>query len=511
MREFIRNVGSNYVVYGLQLLISIIAIPVYLAAYGDQLYGVYLLSLGLAQSLLFLEFGSGKAMLRYTAVFLTDKNELNYGRALRTCSLITFVSALLVGLIFAILLLLRNQFFEIPAELDRESFWLFTGAGVYSILLIVAQIPASLIKGAGLFYHRNILVLFQLAVRIALVVILFVWGMSIIWLLVGELLILILTLIFDYLILAKKATELLRIDLLSNPVAEPYLDRSVYGYAKDTFKLSVVGFFSQNVDKLIIGFFLSVDMVTVYTIITKPYQVIKTLLSKVYVVLQPTYVRLYSKGERESLVEFTASSGGVLSWLMFPFLAVSMLLFPWIVEQWLGTDAYAPYIIYGQILLAATGCRTLTTMLYQAIYVTGGADRLFRLEVLLVGINFSVSVLLVHFVGVGGVLIGTAVQLLLIIVLILPVATSFLRLKEYDVAIASIRKNFFWLSFVYFITISLVLVIPHTVDVGSQFSYYLIIGITVFIVSLAFAVYHRDSLNEIFNKTRDSVVGVIEK
>ncbi len=429
MKKFLKDVVSNYVVYGAQILLSLIAIPVYIGVYGDELYGVYLLSIGLAQSLLFLEFGSGKALLRYVSTYLETKEEGMYGAALRTCVTITVFSSLFVLLLFVLVAYLQELLFDIPEVHSPVSFVLFIGSGVYSMLLIVRQLPLAILRGASVFYQRNAFMVIQVVFRAVLVYLVFQYEIGILCLLIGEIVFILVDVLLDFITLKKYTNGLLRGDLLFATESKRN-SRSVFTYAKETFLLSAVGFFSQNSDRLIIGLFLPVEFVTIYTVITKPYQVLKSLLSRVYVVLQPHFVKLYSRNKQKELVGFVARSGELFAYLLLPFLLLGIIVFPSFITYWIGSESYQDYYIYGQLLLGVSGCRVLTTMVYQSIYVNGGTKSLFRIELLTVVVNLLVSIIAVQFIGVGGVIVGTCLQLLLVLPLLLPQGMKFFNLTS---------------------------------------------------------------------------------
>ena len=426
-QNFLKDSVSNYFVYGVQLLLGIVAIPVYIQAFGDSLYGVYLLSLGLAASFLFLEFGSGKSILRYTAEYLADGEEDKYGLALKTCTLITAVTSLATAGIFVGFAFLRHKLFNIPPEYDTEAFWLFIGTAIYAFLLLISQLSQSMLKGAGIFYLRNKFVLAELALRGLTIFAVWWWNLSIYFLLGAELVIVTTAMLFDIVVLVQRVPQILRTDLLFARRQQPILQGEVFQYAKETFFLSVIGFFSQNSDRLIIGFFLDVRFITVYTVITKPYAILKSLLGKFYVIFSPYYIRIMKQGGKDALREFLVKFSAVSNLIIGLCIGAGVILLPTLVRWWLSTDAYDPYIIYGQLLLLVYMIRTLAAMFTGALYMTGETKRLIVVEVVSVILNLTVSLLLVNLIGVGGVLIGTFVQLLFSVPYILHISGNWLE------------------------------------------------------------------------------------
>ena len=411
-KSFVKDSLSNYVVFALQMAIGVVAIPVYLSVYGETLYGVYLLSIGLASSLLFLEFGSGRAMLRYTAEYLNDGDRDKYAHALQTCLLITGVTSVAVTAVFVALAYAQDYAFNIDAGFREEAYYLFLGTGVYAFLLVAAQLPQSMLKGAGIFFLRNQLVVVELLMRAAVLALVWYYGLSIYWLLASEIALITTALAFDFVTLRRHARTVLDARLLGVRTGRPYLGGEVFTYAKETFLLSLVGFFVQHTDKIVIGVFLDVRFVAVYAVIYKPYTVIKSVANKTFVVLQPYYVRIRQRQGVERLREFVNRMSTLINAAFTVGLAAAALALPTVVYYWLGTREYDPYIVYGQLLVLAYALKTTTAIPNGLLYIVGETRRLFRLELAATGLNFALSIALVQVVGVGGVLLGTFVALL---------------------------------------------------------------------------------------------------
>jgi|GEM_PF-2843279 len=416
--------------------------------------------MGLASSLLLFEFGSGRALVRYVAEFRVDGEEEKYGLALKTCWLITTATSLLVGAIFIGVAFARDVIFNIPPELMDEAFWLLIGAGGYSFLLLIAQISQSMLKGSGIFLKRNLLAVWQLIFQAVLIALVWLFGLSIHGLMIGMTLILLLSVLLDLRVLLRDAADLLRFDLAVTVPSRSVVGGEVWEYAKGTFNLSIVGFFSQNVDQLVIAFFLDVRFVTIYAIITKPYNVLKSLLSKGYIILHPHYVRIDASHGRGVLGLFVKKGGRLISLIMALLISPAIILLPTLIEFWVRTPKYNEFVIYGQILLGAIVVKSLTTMTNQSLYLIGETKALFRIESVVVAINFLVSLLLVNFIGIGGVIIGTCLQVLLSVPLLMNLSKAKLSVPSVKTDINGYRY-FAWACLYLFTIIFLSVVLEN--------------------------------------------------
>lgn len=419
LRQFIKDAGSNYIIYGLQLLLGIITIPIYLKVYGETLYGVYLLSFGLASTLTFLQFGSGESILRFVAEFLSDKDEKKYGLALRTSGIITVFSSVLVFAVFFITAKFQNYIFNIPAEYDTISSLLFIGSGFYGVVFFISRLPNSMLRGASIFYKRNRLVVLELFFRGVITACVYFFRIPIYSVLVGEILLLLIAMLFDLFILRQNANQVLRFDLLKRDNSVVFYEGEPWLYAKQTFWLALVSFFSQSVDRLIIGLFLDVKLVAVYSIVTKPFNVIKSLLQKVFVIFDPQYIKVLKEQGKQDLLNFLIKSTMTIVIVVIFLVAALIVVLPDLYKIWLRTDKYLEYIIYSNMLLAVLCIRSFSSLFYRALYIIGLTKELIKLNIILVSINLIVGLVVTCFYGFIGVILGTCLQLFLAVFFIL--------------------------------------------------------------------------------------------
>ena len=283
----IKDTLSNYGITGLQVAMEFIAIPLYIGLYGQTLYGVYLLSLGLASTLVVLEFGSSKAVMRYAAEYMVDGESGPYSVALRICLMLTGVAVLLVSGALISIAFLQGYIFNIDPAYATEAFWLFAGAAVYSSVAVTTQISKAMLSGAGIFHERNKFTVFEYGVQATTMFAIWYAGLSIYWLIGFKIVLGILSGTFDYLVLNRRAPKLLTLTGDTWPNRRAVFESPVFNYAKDTFSISIIGYFAHNMDRILISIFLPVSFVTVYEVLTKPYVAVKTVWQKLTFVPNP--------------------------------------------------------------------------------------------------------------------------------------------------------------------------------------------------------------------------------
>lgn len=445
----IKDSVSNSGLYVLQLMIGIFTVPVFLSTFGEDLYGVYLLSLGLASSLLFLEFGSGRALIRYTAEYLVDKDLSKYQEAIYVCFLLTSFSCVLLPMIFGVVSFFRHSLFHIPESLSYDAKMLFAGSGVYAMAVVVSQFSSGILVGAGIFYRRNLIAFIQVFLKVVIIVAVYYRFIGMFAVLVSETLLVILTILVDLIFIISHRELVSAISFKHRITKGANILRSpAFKYAIQTFYISTIGFFSSNVDKIILAMLLDIKFVTIYTIITKPYIVCKSFLSRIYVIFQHKYVQLLSVNGKSKLLDFIGDLSKISSRIIFFFSCMGIILLPYLFQLWVG-DSYNSYVIYAQMLIFGLSVRSASTVFYQGIYAVGETKPLVRIELVLVSINFISSLLLTLVIGMPGVIIGSVIQILLAVPFILRIAKQYFKDLNDTASIISEQYKIYYISFVF--------------------------------------------------------------
>ena len=84
LKQFTLDSISSYFNILMKIIIYFISIPIYLNVYGSDLYGIFLLSFGLAMSFIFFDFGISSSLIRYCSAYKRSRDigvfstELNF-------------------------------------------------------------------------------------------------------------------------------------------------------------------------------------------------------------------------------------------------------------------------------------------------------------------------------------------------------------------------------------------------------------------------------------------------
>ena len=402
------DLASTYVFYGLTLVVGIVSIPIFYQTYGKAVYGAYLLSFGLATSLTFLDLGAGRSMLRYTAEYVVDRDVPKFTSRYATSLLFAIGSAGIAMLIFAGLAFFGDLVFNLESVAPRVARDLFLLAAVRACVYFLADVSVNVTNSLGLFKIRSFYQGLWLSSRVGLVALIYFYAVDIRVVAILEIGIALGSWGIDVLLLKRQQVAWPPVQEIFN--TRGLTDSEQYTYGKSLVKIGLLNYFSQNADKLIISSFLGVSYVAIYEVIRKPYSVLKSLLAKVYVVFNPIFVKVDAEFDRKTLLQSTNLATRFLTATTVAIITSCVVAMPVILDFWVDEPEIQSYTIYAQLFLATLLTRALHSPLYRAMISTGATRPIFRMELVLVLLNVVVSIGLIQALGLGSVILGTALQ-----------------------------------------------------------------------------------------------------
>lgn len=430
-KKFSVDTLSNYLFLILRLSIGFFTIPVMLGVYGENLYGVYLLSFGLVGMVSFLDFGSKISLSRFTAEYVEDRNIEKYSSAFRYSFSMHCYGTSIALLILLSLAFLFPYVFNVPPALHDKALVLFLLAVVYAFAVFMQKIPESILEGLHIFHLRNKYRIILIVFDLLMILLVYIFQIDIIYYALINILSLLIGILIDIWLLRRVG----QFPKVSFSFVNPReIRNSVYfKYNRNIFISGLTGVFSQQLDKVVLGFFLDVKYLAIYTVIAKPYLTFKTFYSQIYKVIQPILsqesVSTITDGVRMRTISFTR----IIIFLFVPFILLSTRYLPEFIEVWLQTDKYVEYTVWGQILLLSILFKIMSSTIYRAMLYTERTDYVPFIEVSTVAVNIFVSIVLTSKIGIGGVIIGTISQFLLVAVLVGLKKINLLNLNYTDI------------------------------------------------------------------------------
>ncbi|MFZ1632420.1 MAG: polysaccharide biosynthesis C-terminal domain-containing protein, partial [Chitinophagales bacterium] len=211
------------------------------------------------------------------------------------------------------------------------------------------------------------------------------------------------------------------------------------GYSMQVFLLSLISFMAVQADRFIIASVLDVASVTIYTIITKPYFVLRGVTSISFPVIQPMLTRLNLEKDKTAYFNFTGKVIRTAFLFMLSITLLTAIFYNQVLTLWLGTDIYNIYIKWGILSLAGLCISMLYTPFYRTLLHSNYIRIIVKFSLISVLINVILSITLSKLLGFQGVIIGTLVQIICEFIFSY---TLFYKKFEYPVKFTKINKGF---------------------------------------------------------------------
>lgn len=409
-KKVLKDTYSNYAILVVKLFLAFFTTPIYLAVYGKAIYGLFVLSTSLATSLTFLDFGAGKSLIKYTAEYLYDKDKLKYQSSVNTAIALNIVSMMAVLTICTIILLKVDTFFRIDAKDVAEARILFLIAIFSTLFVFLDFIPANILQGAGIFHEKNVYQIIIIILNVIMIAWVYFFKPSITAFGITSMLLYAFTYFIDFYLVRKNGLlKNIRLKIIIN---RQLFQQSSFKYTREIFLLSLVGFFSSQADKFIVGSLISVSAVSIYTVVTRPFFLLRSLTSNIYSVLQPHIIQVKSAGGDVGrlITRITIIIFMLFLFLLAAFTFAGKAFF----EIWLHTTEYDQYFLWAFVAVFNWALTGFYALIYRTMFVTGSTKEIFKIDSYAALINGFMSVVLTYFLGFYGVILGTTCQTIIL-------------------------------------------------------------------------------------------------
>ena len=428
-RKIVRNTIANTLLKISKYAINFFLFPFIIYYVGVEDYGIYLLVGAFVGYFGLLDFGVGGALVKYVAEFNAKEDDIKVNEMVNS----TFAFYLGIGIIIALSIFIIGTFYVNVFNIDPTQ---IEKARLIAYITALGALTSWPIRSFGNAlqglqrYDYNAIVQFAVALINAVVtIILLLSGYGIIELI-----------LFGIIIgaLGQLAIVVLVQRLL------PYLEvrRKYMGIStmKKIFKFSSVVFVSQitsliilGTDRIVIGAFVSVSAITLYAIARKLHDLSHTASALPSSAILPAATELDTLGKKKHLQKLLIRGGKYKCALILSVTVVLMILAEPLIRFWMGEDYIdmtwpaQVYLSYWLIFAAwgITGTVLLSLEKYKPILIINITAA--------IG-NLILSLILVQWYGILGVILGTVIPNLIILPIIIPYGLKLAGMKIRKVA-----------------------------------------------------------------------------
>jgi O-antigen/teichoic acid export membrane protein len=401
----LKNVGSNWAVSVVTILVLYLLTPFTLHKLGVEGYGTWLLITSMNGYLGLLVLGVPMASVRYFAQHVANNDSRSLNEAISSCTGLY----LLLGLVALVIGLGLYAFFTlygIPTPLHTDARSAFAVMVLFVSVGFVALLPEGILAAHGDFVARNVVRLASLLLRFGLTVGLLALHTSLTVLALVQLACLAFDFTLCLLVIRRRYPET-RLGLAGFDWA---VVRRIFSFSLFVLVLNAGARLSFETDSLVIGAFMDVGSIPHFTVANSFIIYLMEFVVAIAAVVMPTATRLQTQGKILELKEiFLKWSKIALSLTMMAGLFL-FVLGPRFIAWWVGPEFERSAGDVLQVLMGSYLIFLPVRGVALPILMGLGKPKLPTIAFLVAGLmNLGLSILFVGPLGLAGVALGTAI------------------------------------------------------------------------------------------------------
>lgn len=408
-----KNVGANWALNGLQILVLLKLAPFVVDALGRAQNGLWVTIVSMTGILSLLVLGVPMASVRYVAEHVARKDVERANAAVATClgiSLGLGLAALAIGAalygFFEIAYLRGEAGAGLPPGTIEGARIAFAVVVVQVAMGFAMRLPYGVFDAHHDFVARNAVMAGELLLRFALTLGLLAWRASLPVLAAVQVACTLFEFAAALFVLRRRHPEI-RFGLAGFDRA---LVREVLGFSVFAMLLNVGNLLAFRSDAMVIGARLDATQVTYFDIGNKFFDPMTGLLIAIGAVVMPMASKLKATGEREEMRRIFLKWSKISMSIVLLIGTYLLVLGPDFLASWIGPDFAGPSGAVLRVLMASFLVYLPVRGVALPVLLGLGKARAPALALLAMGVlNLGLSLVLVGPFGILGVAIGTAI------------------------------------------------------------------------------------------------------
>jgi len=406
-KRFALNVGMNWVATAVNMVVPFFLTPFVVRHLGTVQYGIWILAVSTVSYLALLDLGLRSAVIRFVSKAQAEGNHAEGAKLIGAALWFRMLIALGVSCLSILLAFLMPHFFKIPASLVSASRITVLACALGVAVTLISGVFGAVLAAIHRFDLLSSITMIQTILRAGGVLVILRSGRGLISLACWEFMVIlgigILTCLIAMRIFPASRTRVRR--------PEPSVLRAIWSYSFTTFVFMMAVQVIINTDSLVVGAFLSVSMVTLYSIGSSLVSYASQVSSAVSTTFMPMASGLDASGRHEDLRRMLFRGTQAMLGLVFPIALALIFRGRTFISIWMGPQ-------YG--LVSETVLQILMISLFFSMAdSTAGAVMMAidkhkpvaRWAVYEAVLNLGLSIILVRKIGIYGVAWGTSISM----------------------------------------------------------------------------------------------------
>ncbi len=405
-QKIFSNTAWNIFARMFRILTFLFLIPFIIHHVGTVRYGIWVTLFAFVEYFTFLDLGFGAAAIKYTADYYAQNDLLKIGRIISVTLLFhSLIIPPVICLLFVTGPVLR--FFHVAPHYFAESLFLLKTVLVIFAFNHVTSVFRNMLIGFQRMDLQNICEIFHTILYAlgTIVVLKTGFGLRGLVLLIGGLR-----------LLLSISQGVLVFKLVPDIKAgvgqfDSRIFKEFFRYGIKLQFTSFAGFFNLYLDKILIGHFLRIELVTFYELGAKIAMLIQNLPSFFSAPLIPASAELVAANDRQRLIAIHLKGSRYITLLAAPVSAFMIVMAPVLMTVWMGSMEYHKAALALRILSVGYFFGIITLV----VRAMGRGIGILRYEMHAAGFiavaNLLLSITLILTIGFSGALIGTCLAM----------------------------------------------------------------------------------------------------
>lgn len=431
------NIKYSAASLGIVFVVNFALFPFIVSHVGKEIYGAYLLVMTFIGYFGVLDFGVTTAVTKYIAEFMARGEREKAGKIINS-SLFFYI---IVGLISATALLILSFFFDHifkigPANviIMRQLFWVAAGASLliwpgrtfdgvlYGLQrfdwLAINNIAASVLTGISAYF-------------------IFTNNLGMVWFLALSYFFIILRYLIAYIVA--------RYHIIKINIGLPHFDKEtfkiIFSFSLFLFLANLLDLLVLDFDSFVIGAFVSVAAVTLYSVGHNLQSGFRAVNSLVGGPVFPASAEMEGKNEQEKQKKLLFKGTKYMTMLFIPMVIITIIFAELFINNWMG-KGFAESILPAQVLIAFWIFINTSQIAGNLLMAKGYTKLIFKIVALNALLNVGLSLTLAKPMGILGVVLGTTIPMIFVhFPLVVSQALKAMKISFIEFFNSAVRKN----------------------------------------------------------------------
>jgi len=430
IRKLVKNTAFNTVGYFWSLLVSFFLTPYIIINIGVANFGIWAIIGAVISYFSLADVAVHQPLIKYIAEFHAKKEHYEINKIINVVFLICLLLSILILVVGLLLVNPILGFFKITPELKANAFFAFKLGLIAFGIKNLFSVFHTLLVGLQRFGIINKINIYVSILNIAGTILFLEKGYGLQGIMLNALII---TIIDSLIVLIVSIKIYPPLKLFSCSLNKDVF-KKILSFGIVVRITELAGFINDSIDKLLIGHFLSINMVGFFEIGQRAVNKFRSLLFCLIAPIMPATSEISTSHKKEELVNFYIKGTRYFNFIIFPcmlflFLTAGMFMFLWMGYS-LGPNHRIPIGVM-RILIAGMTVNFITAMGYNIAIGVGKPDIPLKSGLVMLTLNIGLSIPLIIKYGFWGTIVGGAIAVFIGSIVFIALFNKWLNISNF--------------------------------------------------------------------------------